>query len=82
MTRHDYDLPIDWASFSDAEKSRWYAAERNRRQHARQSTISVDERVEVHERRKETVFCMHCGNEHTVEPGQSANFCRACGDKL
>lgn len=82
MPRHDYDLPIDWPSFSDAEKSRWYAAERMRRQHARQDTVSIDDRVDVHERRTETVFCMSCGNEHTIRPGQSANYCRSCGDKL
>jgi phage pi2 protein 07 len=38
--RHDYDLPPDWDSMTDAEKSRWMTQERCRRQAVRQDTTS------------------------------------------
>jgi len=34
--RHDYDLPPDWATMTDEERSRWLTQERCRRQAARQ----------------------------------------------
>ena len=34
--RHDYNLPADWHTYTDAEKCRWYTAERSRRQARRQ----------------------------------------------
>ena len=40
--RHDYDLPPDWASMTDAEKSRWMTQERCRRQAKQQATATAE----------------------------------------
>jgi len=38
MSRHDYDLPPDWAGMSDQEKYEWLLQERARRQALAQET--------------------------------------------
>jgi len=48
--RHDYDLPPDWESMTDGEKSRWMTQERCRRQAVSQDTTSS--KVITHEREK------------------------------
>lgn len=78
----DYDLPIDWETFTADEKARWYTQERARRQHARQSTVSVEERIAVHERRQTTIYCTGCGEEHTALHEAALNYCRQCGTSL
>lgn len=45
MTRHDYDLPPEWAGMSQDERHRWLTQERCRRQASRQRTAHA-ERVE------------------------------------
>jgi phage pi2 protein 07 len=39
--RHDYDLPPDWDSMTDEEKSRWMTQERCRRQAVSQDTTAT-----------------------------------------
>lgn len=36
----DYNLPVDWASYSDAEKHEWFCQERTGRRFLRQCGIS------------------------------------------
>ena len=48
--RHDYDLPPDWESMTDEEKSRWMTQDRCRRQAVSQDTTSS--KVITHEREK------------------------------
>jgi len=42
--RHDYDLPADWESMTDAERSAWLTQERCRRQSRRQHTATEEKR--------------------------------------
>ena len=48
--RHDYDLPGDWASMSQEEKSRWMTQERARRQSKRQTSAEGSRRDHAKER--------------------------------
>jgi len=48
--RHDYDLPPDWESLTDAEKSAWMTQERCRRQ-AKQQTTAASKRMEKRKER-------------------------------
>ena len=50
----DYQLPAEWPSMSDLERSEWMTAERCRRQALRQSTAMarrVEKAQERHDRR-------------------------------
>jgi hypothetical protein len=78
---NDYDHPIDWADWSDEKRSRWMTEWRRRRQASRQSRVSVEERVEVYENRKTTLYCTQCGEEHEGFDHE-LNYCRACGESL
>lgn len=53
--RHDYDLPPDWDSMTDAEKSKWMTQERCRRQ-ARQQDTATANRLEAQRKRFERRF--------------------------
>lgn len=78
----DYDHPIDWADWSDERRAAWYTRERVRHQHQRQSRVGVEDRIDVHDRRKTTLFCTACGHEHEFAPDEPANYCAACGHEL
>jgi len=49
--RHDYDLPAEWDTFSNAEKSRWMTQERARRQSRQQATATTARAEKEDERR-------------------------------
>jgi len=56
MARHDYNLPPDWDSMSDEEKSRWMTQDRCRRQALRQKTTSSEViKHELHEFQMELI---------------------------
>lgn len=40
VMRHDYDLPLDWESMNDEERSKWMTQERCRRQSMNQDTTT------------------------------------------
>lgn len=82
MTSTDYDLPIDWPVMSAEQRHAWLCAERARRQQARQSLVSPEERLAVHERRQTTVYCTRCGEEHCTLHEATLNYCRSCGAEL
>ena len=42
MARHDYNLPPDWETMTDEEKSRWMTQDRCRRQAVQQDTESAE----------------------------------------
>ena len=50
--RHDYNLPAEWDSMTDAERSRWMTQDRARRQTLRQHTATA-ERMEHDSMRSE-----------------------------
>jgi len=52
MPRHDYQLPPDWESLSDAQKSKWMTQERAKRQHMNQDTPTTHELQRKQERYK------------------------------
>jgi len=76
-----YDLPIDFQEWSDEQRCAWYTENRTFRQWSRQDCIGVEDRVEVHENRKTTLFCTFCGEEHHGH-GRELNYCRNCGESL
>jgi len=52
VSRHDYDLPAEWAAMSDAERDAWLTAERCRRQATAQNTATARLLEKRHERQR------------------------------
>lgn len=61
--RHDYDLPPEWNSMTDGEKSRWMTQERCRRQAEAQGTKTTPDM----EKRKDRVERKLKANPEAVE---------------
>jgi len=57
--RHDYDLPPEWPSMSEEEKSQWMTQERCRRQALRQHTATARRAAHGIERAQRVLDARH-----------------------